>query len=485
MKKYVKPRHFDRNLIIIGAGSAGLTSAYLGAALRAKVTLIEKSRMGGDCLNTGCVPSKALIRSAKILALAKRAQTFGFNRVDVDFDFARVMERTQRIIKTVAPHDSVERYTNLGVECIRGEAKISTPYSVEVNGITLTTRNIIIATGSSPVLPSIPGIERVGYLTTDTIWDIRTLPNRLVVLGGGPVGCELSQCFSRFGSKVTLVEMQPRIMYREDPDVSDIVTREFMEEGIKVMTNHRVISFSYTNNSKNMICTHDGEQISIDFDELLVASGRKPDTGGLGLEDLGVTLLKSGRIKTNRYLQTVYPSIYACGDVTGAFAFTHMAAHQAWYAVFNCLFGGVKKLKADMSIVPWATFTEPEVARVGLNETEAAAKQIPCEITRYGIDELDRAIVDDEARGIVKVLTVPGKDKILGATIVGEHAGELIGEYISAMRHGLGLNRILATIHIYPTMAEANKYAAGLWRRQHTPDLLLRLAEWFHSRRRG
>jgi len=485
MKKYVKPRHFDQNLIIIGAGSAGLTSAYLGAALRAKVTLIEKNRMGGDCLNTGCVPSKALIRSAKILALAKRAETFGFNRMDVDFDFARVMERSQRIIKTIAPHDSMERYTNLGVDCIHGEAKITTPYSVEVNGRTLTTRNIIIATGSSPVLPSITGIERVGYLTTDTIWDIRTLPNRLVVLGGGPVGCELSQCFRRFGSKVTLVEMQPRIMYREDPDVSDIITGKFMEEGIKVMTNHRVISFSYTNKNKNMICMHDGEQISIEFDELLLASGRKPDTGGFGLEDLGIPLHESGGIKTDGYLQTAYPSIYACGDVTGSYQFTHMAAHQAWYAVFNSLFGGLKKLKADMSIVPWATFTEPEVARVGLNETEAAARQIPCEITHYGIDELDRSIVDDAAVGFVKVLTVPGKDQILGATIVGEHAGELIGEYISAMRHGLGLNKILATIHIYPTMAEANKYAAGLWRRQHTPDFLLWLVERFHEWRRG
>ena len=485
MKKYVKPRHFDRNLIIIGAGSAGLVSAYLGAALRAKVTLIEKNEMGGDCLNTGCVPSKALIRSAKILALAKRAETFGFNRMEVDFDFARIMDRIQRIIKTIAPHDSVERYTKLGVECIQGEAKITTPNSVEVNGLTLTARNIIIATGSNPTLPSIPGIEQVGYLTTDTIWDIRALPKRLVVLGGGPVGCELSQCFSRFGSNVTLVEMQPRIMYREDPDVSDIITGKFMEEGIKVMTNHRVISFSYSNNSKNMVCMHEGEQNSIEFDELLVASGRKPATVGFGLEELGIPLLNSGGIKTDRYLQTVYPSIYACGDVTGSYQFTHMAAHQAWFAVFNCLFGGLKKLKADMSIVPWATFTEPEVARVGLNETEAAARKLPCETTRYSINELDRAIVDDESCGIVKVLTVPGKDQILGATIVGEHAGELIGEFISAMRHGLGLNRILSTIHIYPTMAEANKYTAGLWRRHHTPEILLRLIERFHSWRRG
>jgi pyruvate/2-oxoglutarate dehydrogenase complex dihydrolipoamide dehydrogenase (E3) component len=485
MKRYNKPGHYDRNLIVIGAGSAGLVSAYIGAVVKARVTLIEKNKMGGDCLYTGCVPSKALIRTARIIAMARRAQEFGLNRIEVDFDFSTIMERVDRIIRTIEPHDSVERYSKMGVECIKGAANISTPYAVEVNGTIITSKNIIIATGAKPFIPPIPGIDKIAYYTSDTIWEMRELPKRLAVLGGGPIGAELSQCFARLGSAVTQIEMLPHILYREDPDVSEFITEHLRLDGVRILANHTVTSISVNNGEKYLICEHGGSETSVEFDELLVAVGRKPNTGGLGLENLDIACNESGGITTNRYLQTTCPNIFACGDVTGTYQFTHTAAHQAWYAAVNSLFGGIKKFKVDYSVIPWATFTDPEIARVGLNETEAINKNIPHEVTRYAIDDLDRAIVDDEARGFVKVLTTRGKDEILGATIISENAGELITEFISAMRNGFGLNRILGTIHIYPTMAEANKYAAGVWKRKHAPQYLLNLAERYHKWRRG
>lgn len=485
MNNYKKPKKFDRNIIVIGAGSAGLVAAYIAATVRAKVTLIEKQKMGGDCLNTGCVPSKALIRSARILSQASRAQEFGFKRIDVEYDFAEVMERVQRVIKAIEPHDSAERYTGLGVECIQGEARITSPYSIEVNGRTLTTRTIIIAAGAGPFVPPIPGIDKIRYLTSDNIWSLRELPGRLAVLGGGPIGSELTQCFARFGSEVTQIEMLPRILIREDPEISRMVTDRFHKERINVLVNHRAKAVKAEGNSKVIVCESDGKEIEIEFDELLVAVGRKPYIEGYGLEDLGIPLTRQRTIETNKYLQTCYPNIYACGDVAGPYQFTHTAAHQAWYATVNALFGTFKKFKVDYSVIPWATFTDPEVARVGLNETEAREKGIPYEVTNYEISELDRAIADEEAQGLVKVLTVPGKDKVLGATIAGEHAGDLITEYISAMRHHIGLNKILETIHIYPTLAEANKFAAGVWKKNHAPAMLLKWAERFHRWQRG
>jgi dihydrolipoamide dehydrogenase len=482
---YKKPHKFDRNLIVIGAGSAGLVSSYIAAAVKAKVTLIEKHKMGGDCLNTGCVPSKALIRSAKILAQARRANEFGFKRIDVEYDFAEVMQRIQRVISTIEPHDSIERYTELGVECIQGEARITSPYSVEVNGQTLTTRSIIIATGARPFVPPIPGIEDMAYLTSDNVWQITELPKRMVVLGGGPIGSELTQCFARFGNEVTQVEMLPRILMREDPEVSEIVKRQFEQDGVRVLVEHTAKSFRKNGDQKIIVCERDGKEIEIEFDALLVAVGRKPNVTGFGLEDLDIPTNGPGTVQTNEYLQTVYPNIFACGDVAGPFQFTHTAAHQAWYASVNALFGRFKKFKADYSVIPWATFTDPEVARVGLNETEAKEQGIDYEVSKYGIDDLDRAIADEEAHGFVKVLTVPGKDKILGATIVGDHAGELITEYISAMRHDLGMNKILGTIHIYPTLSEANKFTAGIWKKAHAPEGLLKMVEWFHKFQRG
>ena len=483
--RFKRPRRFDRNVIVIGAGSAGLVSSYIAAAVKAKVTLIEKHRMGGDCLNTGCVPSKALIRSAKFLSHVKRASEFGMRDAKADFEFADVMERVQRVIREIEPHDSAKRYSGLGVECIHGEAKILSPWEVRVNGTVLTTRAIVIAAGARPFVPPIAGIEQVGHFTSDTVWNLRELPARLVVLGGGPIGCELTQAFARFGSKVTQVEMLPRIMIREDPEISAMVLARFRAEGVDVKLEHKARQFLVENGEKILICEHQGQEIRIAFDAVLVAVGRIANTAGYGLEELGIPVTKQRTVETNEFLQTIYPNIYACGDVAGPYQFTHTASHQAWYAAVNALFGGVKKFRADYSVIPWATFTEPEVARVGLNETEAREKNIPCEVTTYGIDDLDRAIADSEAHGLVKVLTVPGKDKILGVTIVGEHAGDLIAEYIMAMRHGIGLNKVLGTIHIYPTMSEANKYVAGNWKRAHAPQGLLKWVQRYHAWMRG
>ena len=480
--RWAKPRRFDRNLVVIGAGSAGLVAAYIAAAVRAKVTLIEKHRMGGDCLNTGCVPSKALIKSAKVLSQIRRAKDYGFKNATAEFDFAEVMERVQRVIRTIEPHDSAERYTQLGVECIKGEAKITSPWTVEVNGKPLTTRAIVIAAGAEPFVPPIPGIDAMQCLTSDTVWQLRKLPPRLLVLGGGPIGSELAQAFARLGSKVTQVEMLPRILPREDPEFSEMVAQRMRADGVDVRVGHRAKQFVLEGEKKILICENN---LRIEFDALLCAVGRVARTKGYGLEELGIGLTKARTVETNEFLQTVYPNIYACGDVAGPYQFTHTAAHQAWYASVNALFGSLKKFRADYSVIPWATFTDPEVARVGLNETEAGERDVPYEVSTYAIDDLDRAITDEAAHGTVKVLTVPGRDRILGATIAGEHAGDLIVEFVAAMRHGLGLNKILGTIHIYPTLAEANKYAAGVWKKAHAPQRLLARMEKLHAWLRG
>ncbi|MCK9260248.1 MAG: FAD-dependent oxidoreductase [Azoarcus sp.] len=485
---WTKPSRFDRNLVVIGGGSAGLVTSYIAAAVKAKVTLVEKHKLGGDCLNTGCVPSKALIRSAKFLSHVARSQEFGIRSARAEVDFADVMNRVQSVIKAIEPHDSAERYTELGVDVVQGAAKIVSPWEVDItreDGSTqrLSTRSIVIATGARPFVPPIPGIEQVGYLTSDNVWELRELPQRMIVLGGGPIGCELTQAFARLGANVTQVEMESRIMGREDPEVSDLVAQRFRAEGVAVLTGHKAKEFVVENGEKILIAEHEGEDVRIPFDAVLVAVGRAANLKGFGLEELGIP---TGRtVDTNEFLQTNYPNIYAAGDVAGPFQFTHTAAHQAWYAAVNALFDPFRKFKADYSVIPWATFVEPEVARVGLNEQDAKAKGIACEVTTYGIDDLDRAIADGEAHGFIKVLTVPGKDRILGVTIVGEHAGDLIAEYVLAMKQGIGLNKILGTIHIYPTLAEANKYVAGNWKRAHAPKQLLAWVERFHAWRRG
>ncbi|NOQ36022.1 MAG: dihydrolipoyl dehydrogenase, partial [Methylococcaceae bacterium] len=484
-----KPKKFDTNLVAIGAGSGGLVTAYIAAAVKAKVTLIEKHKMGGDCLNTGCVPSKALIRSAKFLSHVTRSVEFGIKKAEVEFDFIEVMERVQNIVKTVEPHDSIERYTELGVDVVTGTAKIISPWEVEVTTETdvqtISTRSIVIAAGARPFVPPIKGLDEVGYMTSDNIWNLRVKPKRLVVLGGGPIGCELAQAFARLGIEVTQVEMLPRIMIREDSEVSEMVAAKFRKEGIKVLTNHTAKEFLLDNGEKVLIAEHEGKDIRIEFDEVLLAIGRVANISGYGVEEMGIELSPRKTIAVNAFQETNYPNIYACGDVAGPYQFTHTAAHQAWYAAVNALFGGFKKFKTDYSVIPWATFTDPEVARVGLNEQEAKEQGIAYEVSLYGIDDLDRAIADNEAHGFVKVLTVPNKDKILGVTIVGEHSGDLIAEFVLAMKHNLGLNKVLGTIHIYPTMAEANKYVAGVWKKQHQPKKLLKWIESYHTWRRG
>jgi len=485
LKGWPRPRRFDRNLVVIGAGSGGLVASLIAAAVKARVTLIEKHKMGGDCLNTGCVPSKALIRSARLLAQGRRAEEWGFDRVDVQFDFAKVMERVARVVREVEPHDSVERYSGLGVEVIQGEARITSPYSVRVDGRELTTRGIVVATGASPFVPPIEGLDGIDYLTSDNLWELRELPSRLLVLGGGPIGCELAQAFARFGSQVTVVEMLPRLMIREDEEVAELVMARFREEGIRLLMGHRATRFLVEDGERRMLCERDDEQVMVPFDQVLVAVGRRPNSRGFGLEELEIPLNRNGTIQTDDYLRTRIPTIFACGDVAGPYQFTHTAGHQAWYAAVNALFGGLRRFKVDYSVVPFATFTDPEVARVGLNEQEAREQGVAYEVTRFDLAELDRAIAEGEARGMVKVLTPPGKDRVLGACIVGENAGELIGEFTAAMKQGFGLNRILGTIHIYPTLFEANKYAAGVWKRAHAPQRLLGWVERFLAWQRG
>ena len=474
------PARFDRNLIVIGAGSAGLVAAYIAAAVNARVTLIEKDRMGGDCLNTGCVPSKALIKSARVAALIRRAGEFGIKAAAPEVDFRLVMGRVRAVIDQIEPHDSVERYKGLGVECIQGEARITSPWTVAVNGRTLSARSLIIATGARPFIPPIPGLAEIDYLSSDNLWRLDTLPERLLALGGGPIGCELAQAFQRLGSRVTQVEREARLLAREDPEIARLVQRRFAEEGVDIRAGHRAREIIQKDGRQRLICEHAGQTVGIEFDRILCAVGRAPNSAGFGLEELGVKLNPDRTICVNEKLQTSLPNIYACGDVAGPYQFTHTAAHQAWYAAVNALFGRFKRFKADYTVIPWATFTDPEVARVGLNEQDARRQGVRYEVTHYGLEELDRAITEGEARGVVKVLTAPGRDKILGATIVGEHAGELITEYISAMRQGFGMNKILSTIHIYPTLSEANKFAAGVWKQAHAPRFALALLKKYH-----
>ena len=501
--RWQRPAKFDRNLIVIGAGAAGLVTSYIAAAVKAKVTLVESHKMGGDCLNYGCVPSKALIKSARVAHQMRHAENYGLSATDPQFSFRTVMARVHAVIAAIAPHDSVERYTALGVEVLQGHARIVDPWTVEITSAgddrgdgkaqvqRLIARSIVIATGARPLVPPLPGLKEVGYLTSDTVWDafakLDAPPRRLVVLGGGPIGCELAQGFARLGSAVTQIEMAPRLMVREDIEVSGLVQDALSRDGVQVLTGRKALRCETEGAgdqiSKWIVVEHQGLEQRIEFDALLCAVGRVARLEGYGLEELGIATQRT--VPVNDYLETLYPNIYAAGDAAGPYQFTHTAAHMAWYAAVNALFGDFKKFKVDYSVIPWATFVDPEVARVGLNEQEAKEKGIAYELTQYNLDDLDRAIADGAAHGFVKVLTVPGKDRILGVTIVGEHASDLLAEFVLAMKHGLGLNKILGTIHTYPTWAEANKYAAGAWKRDHAPQRVLAYLERFHAWRRG
>ena len=491
-KNHTKPKKFDRNMIVIGAGAGGLVTSYIAAAVKAKVTLIEAGEMGGDCLNYGCVPSKAIIKSAKIADQIRHGENYGLENTVPQFSFKKVMARVQQVVADIAPHDSVERYTNLGVDVVKGYAKLVDPWTVEIKlndgGMqTLTARTIVIATGARPFVPPLPGIEETGYVTSDTLWtkfaELEEAPKKLVVLGGGPIGSELAQSFARLGSNVTQIEMSDRIMGKEDLEVSTFAHQSLTDSGVNILTSHQAMRCEMRDGKKYIIVKHNETEIDIEYDELLCAVGRSARLEGYGLEALGIETNRT--IVTNEYLETLYPNIFAAGDIVGPYQFTHVAAHQGWYAAVNGLFGNFKKFKVDYRVIPWVTFIDPEVARVGINEQEAIDKGIDYEITRFEFEELDRAITDSAAKGFIKVITPKGKDKILGVTVVSEHAGDLIAEFVLAMKHGLGLNKILGTIHSYPTWAEGNKYAAGEWKRAHAPETVLNWLEKYHTWRRG
>lgn len=480
--RFRKPKKFDYNLVVIGGGSAGLVASYIAATVKAKVALVEKHKMGGDCLNTGCVPSKALIRSAKVVHEIEKASEFGISKVSYKVDFAKVMANVKNVIKKIAPHDSIERYTDLGVECITDEAVIRSPWQVQLKKADriITTRNIIIATGASPMVFKFPGLEKINYLTSDNVWNLKKLPKNLLVLGGGPIGCELSQSFQRLGSAVTLLEMD-RLMRIEDPEVSQFVKEKLTKEGVKVLDNHVAKEFNVSRQKKYLNAEYDGKIKKITFDEVIIALGRRANMEGFGLDNLRVNLRKNNTIEANEFLETNYPNIFVCGDVTGPYQLTHVAAHQAWYASVNALFGKFKKFKVDYRVIPWCTYTDPEVATVGINEATAKRENIEYDLTTYGIDDLDRAIADHNDEGFIRVLTEKGKDRILGATVVGAQASLLIMEFVAGMKHGFGLNKILSTIHVYPSLGEANKYVAGNWAKMRIKPKLMEVLSKFHA----
>ena len=487
---FSRPDAFDYNLLVIGGGSAGLVSAYIGAAVKAKVALVERDRMGGDCLNTGCVPSKALIRSAQAADTLRHADRYGLGTVPVTANFANVMARVKRIIAAIEPHDSPERYRRLGVDVIEGSASFVSPWEVMVTGSDgrcrrLRARSIVIATGGKPLMPPVPGLDAMDPLTSENLWSLQQQPERLLVMGGGPVGCELAQAFARLGSQVIQVEAGSRLLPREDDEVASLVQAQFRREGIDVRTGHRVVAFTEEQGERVAWCEAGAERVRIPFDRVLVAVGRSGNTEGLNLEALGIAPRSNGTVPVEDDLSVGYPNIFACGDVAGPYQFTHAAAHQAWYAAVNGLFGQFRRFRVDYRVLPWVIFTAPEVARVGLSETEARDQEVDYEVTRYDLADLDRAITEDAAQGFIKVLTVPGKDRILGALVVGAHGGEILAEFTLAMKHGIGLNRILATVHPYPTWNESARFIAGQWKQAHAPRGVLAWLERFHRWRLG
>ncbi|UWU16920.1 FAD-dependent oxidoreductase (plasmid) [Rhizobium sullae] len=479
LRNWRQPDRFDYNLIVVGAGSAGLVTAYIAATARARVALIEQGEMGGDCLNTGCVPSKALIRSAKLSKEGAHPERLGL-KGHLEPDYPAIMRRIERVIARVAPHDSAERYRDLGVDVVKGHARIADPWTVEVDGRRMTARRLVIATGAEPAIPPIPGLADVEPLTSETLWGLRERPDRLLIVGGGAIGCELAQSFARLGCQTTIVEALPRLLAGEDEDVSEAIRGLLLADDVTIITGASVGSFVQDGQSRKAHLTN-GQEIG--FNRVVVAVGRRPRTRGFGLEELG--LLEEDRLIVDDRLRTRLPTIYAAGDVIGRLQFTHAAGHYAWFAAMNALFGDLKTWKAHTKAFPAVIYTDPEIARVGLSEVEAREKGVAYEVTRYDLAELDRAIADEANAGFIKVLTTPGKDRILGATIVGARAGDMLGEFTLAMRHGLGLNAILRTIHPYPGWMEAAKATAGEWRRAHAPAWALnvsaRILQWLRG----
>lgn len=489
--RWPRPKRFDRNLIVIGAGAGGLVTSYLAAALKARVTLVEAHQMGGDCLNTGCVPSKALIRLARAAHEVRHAGRFGLRAGAVQVDFAAVMERVREVVQAIAPHDAVARYEGLGVEVLQGHAHVASPWAVDIRlhdgrQQRLTARHLVIATGARPVVPAIPGLAELGVLTSDTVWSLRQAPERLLVLGGGPLGCELAQAFARLGVAVTLIERAPQLMGREDADVAALVRERLEADGVRVLTGHEAVRAERDAQGRKALQLRAGDQdFSLSGDAILCAVGRSARVQGFGLEALGLALTPDGRLAVNDRLETSLPNILAVGDVAAPAQFTHLAGHMAWTAAVNALFGRFRRFRLDLGVLPWVTYTAPEVARVGLSEREAAQRGLAVELTRFPLGESDRALCEGATEGFIKVLTPPGSDRILGVTIVGEQAGEMLTEFVLAMKHGLGLKALLATLHAYPTWADANKATAGVWRRAHAPGRLLRWLPRLHAWERG
>ena len=482
-KAWTKPKRFDRNLIVIGAGSAGLVSAYIAAMVKAKVTLVEAHEMGGDCLNTGCVPSKALIKSAKVAHQIADAKRFGINTGNAAVDFPSVMRRVRDVITAIEPHDSVERFTGLGVDCVKGYARFIDPWTVDIDGTRMTAKSFIIATGAAPFIPPLPGVENSDYLTSETMWDALSkrdkVPQRLLILGGGPIGCELAQAFQRLGAQVTIIEMAERLLLKEDADAAALITEKLKAESVDIRVRHKAVRFD--SGKRLVVDGPDGEAV-LAYDDIIIAVGRQPRVSGFGLEELGVVV--DGRLENDAFLRTNMPHILCAGDVAGRQQLTHGGSHEAWYATVNALARPFKKYRTDYRVLPRVTYTEPELATVGLTEAEARAEGLAFDVTRYDLDDLDRAIAESEAHGFVKILTAKGSDRILGATIIGQNAGEILAEVTFAMKHKMGLRKILQTIHPYPTWAEANKYAAGQFGLARKPEALLKWAErWFRWQR--
>tara|TARA_B100001248_G_scaffold262427_1_gene258371 strand:- start:27742 stop:29880 length:2139 start_codon:yes stop_codon:yes gene_type:complete len=484
-RAFKKPKNFDYNMIVIGAGSAGLVSSYIASAVKSKVMLVEKDKMGGDCLNTGCVPSKALIHSAKLAHTQKSLEAYGLPSKHDKLDFRAVMQKVKQAIQKIEPHDSVERYQSLGVECVQGEAKILSPYEVQIKEKVYTCRSIVVATGASPFLPSIPGINEVGILTSENLWDLEELPKRLVVMGGGAIGCEMAQAFARLGAKVTILEKGSGILPKEDEDISSVLmSRLRQEEGLEILCGAEVMKLAASEGEKQVHYRYQNTEQIINCDAVICALGRKANVEGFGLENLEVEKTANGALVVDENMALpAYPNIYACGDVIGQYQFTHTASHQAWHAAVNALFP--LKFKIDNRVIPWAIYTSPELARVGLSEMEARQQGVEYDVSCYDIADLDRAITDGNDYGLIKVLTKKGKDKILGVHIVSERAADIIAEFVLAMKYNIGLNKILSTIHIYPTYAEANKFVAGVWKRKNTSQSLLSILQAFHSWRRS
>jgi mercury(II) reductase len=483
---WINPRPADRyNLVVIGAGSAGLITAALAAGLGAKVALVERHLMGGDCLNVGCVPSKSLIRAARTITEARSAEQFGLHMpASAEVDFGAVMERMRRIRSQISREDSALRYRDeLGVDVFLGDARFTDSDTVEVDGTSLRFRKAVIATGARAALPEIEGLEEAGYLTNESVFELTERPNRLGVIGSGPIGAELAQAFRRLGCEVTVLGRARHILPREDADAAQIVQRRFEHEGIRLIHGCKVEKIDVGETGKRIqLTTEDRKTEILEADAVLVSVGRTPNVEGLNLEGIGVDYDNRRGVHVNDYLQTTNPRIYAAGDIAMAWKFTHAADAAAKIAVQNALFLRTQKLSS--LVMPWCTYTDPEVAHVGLYEHEAAKLGIELSTFQVSLKDVNRAVTDSEEEGFVKVHVKKGSDRILGATIVASHAGEMISEVTLAMVNKLGLGAILNTIHPYPTQAEALKRAAGAYARTRATPRVSRFLERFMALRR-